>query len=149
HDRGRGWARQPAGRDPGGTRPRRRRAVRRLPARRAVPDRLRLRRPGRHPGAPQLAAPAASPLSRTSPGTARKAVAPALLALAVIAPFALPAFQVQLTFLWIMIVFALTWDILGGQMGYNSFGNIVFFGIGVYTTAIVQIGLFHDVAAYT
>ena len=38
----------------------------------------------------------------------------------------------QLTFLWIMIVFALTWDMLGGQMGYNSFGNIVFFGIGMY-----------------
>ncbi len=73
----------------------------------------------------------------------------ALLALGIIAPFALPAFTVQLTFLWIMIVFALCWDILGGQMGYNSFGNIAFFGIGVYTATIVQIGLFQDVAAYT
>jgi branched-chain amino acid transport system permease protein len=81
--------------------------------------------------------------------TARKALAPALLALAVVAPFALPHFQVQLTFLWIMIVFALCWDILGGQMGYNSFGNIAFFGIGVYAATIVQIGLYHDVAAYT
>jgi branched-chain amino acid transport system permease protein len=34
-------------------------------------------------------------------------------------------------------------------MGYNSFGNIAFFGIGVYTATIVQIGLFQDVAAYT
>ncbi|MGH6962788.1 MAG: branched-chain amino acid ABC transporter permease, partial [Dongiaceae bacterium] len=30
-----------------------------------------------------------------------------------------------------------------------SFGNIAFFGIGVYTATIVQIGLFQDVAAYT
>ena len=27
-----------------------------------------------------------------------------------------------------MILFALTWDVMGGQMGYNSLGNIVFFG---------------------
>ena len=48
-----------------------------------------------------------------------------------------------------MIVFALSWDVMGGQAGYNSFGNIAFFGIGVYTAAITQIGLFHDVGAYT
>lgn len=80
---------------------------------------------------------------------AKKALPVVLLALGVVAPFALPTFQVQLTFLWIMIVFALCWDIMGGQMGYNSFGNIAFFGIGVYTATIVQIGLFQDVAAYT
>ena len=33
-----------------------------------------------------------------------------------------------MAFLWLMVVFALTWDIMGGQMGYNSFGNILFFG---------------------
>jgi len=79
----------------------------------------------------------------------RKALPLGLLALAVAAPFLLPAFRVELTMLWIMIVLALTWDILGGQMGYNSFGNIVFFGVGVYTATIVQIGLFHDVGEYT
>jgi branched-chain amino acid transport system permease protein len=73
----------------------------------------------------------------------------AILALTVIAPFALPAFQVELTFLWIMIVFALSWDVMGGQAGYNSFGNIAFFGIGVYIAAVTQIGLFNDVGAYT
>ena len=72
-----------------------------------------------------------------------------ILALTVVAPFALPAFQVELTFLWIMIVFALSWDVMGGQAGYNSFGNIAFFGIGVYTAAVTQIGLFNDVGAYT
>ncbi|MBL4863906.1 MAG: branched-chain amino acid ABC transporter permease [Rhodobiaceae bacterium] len=40
--------------------------------------------------------------------------------------------------LWLMVVFALTWDVLGGQMGYNSFGNILFFGIGAYACAIIQ-----------
>ena len=48
-----------------------------------------------------------------------------------------------------MILFALTWDILGGQMGYNSLGNIFFFGIGMYVCAIVQVGLYYNVAAYT
>ena len=79
----------------------------------------------------------------------KTAIRIAILALAIVAPFALPAFQVELTFLWIMIVFALSWDIMGGQAGYNSFGNIAFFGIGVYAATILQIGLFHDVAAYT
>jgi branched-chain amino acid transport system permease protein len=34
-------------------------------------------------------------------------------------------------------------------MGYNSLGNIFFFGAGMYICAIVQIGLFYDVAMYT
>jgi len=75
--------------------------------------------------------------------------AAAVLALTIAAPFILPTFQVELTFLWIMIVFALSWDVMGGQAGYNSFGNIAFFGIGVYVAAVTQIGLFHDVGAYT
>lgn len=60
----------------------------------------------------------------------------ALLALA--APWLFPSFATQMAFLWLMVVFALTWDVVGGQMGYNSFGNIVFFGIGVYVCAVVQ-----------
>ena len=79
----------------------------------------------------------------------RLAIRAAIIALTIAAPFAFPAFQIELTFLWIMIVFALSWDVMGGQAGYNSFGNIAFFGIGVYTAAITQIGLFHDVGAYT
>lgn len=72
-----------------------------------------------------------------------------LLILAVAAPLVAPAHENTLALLWVMVVMAITWDILGGQMGYNSFGNIVFFGVGMYTCAIVQIGLYHDVAAYT
>ena len=43
-----------------------------------------------------------------------------------------------MAFLWVMIVFALTWDLLGGQMGYNSFGNVLFVGVGMYACAVVQ-----------
>jgi branched-chain amino acid transport system permease protein len=71
------------------------------------------------------------------------------IALALAAPLVVPAFKVQLAILCIMIVLALTWDALGGQMGYNSFGNVLFFGIGMYASALVQVGLFHDVGAYT
>ncbi len=60
------------------------------------------------------------------------------LALALALPLIAPGYQSQLAFLWVMIVLALTWDLLGGQMGYNSFGNIVFFGIGMYACVIVQ-----------
>ncbi len=57
---------------------------------------------------------------------------------ALAAPILVPALSTQLTFLWVMIVFALTWDIMGGQMGYNSFGNVLFFGLGMYACAVVQ-----------
>ncbi len=56
----------------------------------------------------------------------------------VVAPWVAPAITTQLAFLWLMILFAVTWDINGGQMGYNSFGNVFFFGIGVYVCALVQ-----------
>jgi branched-chain amino acid transport system permease protein len=73
----------------------------------------------------------------------------ALLLAGVAAPLLFPAYTNQIAVLWLMIVFASTWDILGGQMGYNSLGNIVFFGAGMYTSAVVQIGLFYDVGMYT
>ena len=62
----------------------------------------------------------------------------AIAALALAAPAIAPGYRSQMALLWVMIVFALTWDLLGGQMGYNSFGNIVFFGIGMYACAVIQ-----------
>jgi branched-chain amino acid transport system permease protein len=62
----------------------------------------------------------------------------AIAAAGVVAPWVAPAITTQLAFLWLMILFAVTWDINGGQMGYNSFGNVFFFGIGVYVCALVQ-----------
>ncbi len=64
----------------------------------------------------------------------------AILLLGVAAPFVAPGWVAQLAFLWLMVVFALTWDVVGGQMGYNSFGNIIFFGLGAYATALLQRG---------
>ncbi len=61
-----------------------------------------------------------------------------LAAVSLAAPLLAPNYVTQLAFLWVMVLFALTWDLVGGQMGYNSFGNIVFFGIGAYGCAVVQ-----------
>ncbi len=73
----------------------------------------------------------------------------ALGILGLLGPWLFPAYLSQFSKLWLFIVLALTWDLVGGQMGYNSFGNIVFFGIGMYASAIVQVGLYYPVAAYT
>ncbi len=72
-----------------------------------------------------------------------------LLGIAVLAPLVLPAYQSQATELLLFIVFALAWDLVGGQMGYNSFGNVLFVGVGMYACVIVQVGLFYDVGRYT
>ena len=72
-----------------------------------------------------------------------------ILAASIAAPLVFPDYTFQFSVLWVMILFALTWDMLGGQMGYNSLGNIFFFGAGMYLCAIIQIGLYYDVAEYT
>ena len=72
-----------------------------------------------------------------------------ILLAGIFAPIVFPAYTFQFAVLWLMILFALTWDILGGQMGYNSLGNILFFGAGMYICTVVQIGMYYDVAEYT
>jgi len=69
--------------------------------------------------------------------------------LSIAAPFLFSAYTSQLTVLWVMVLFSITWDAMGGQMGYNSLGNIFFFGAGMYISAVVQIGLHYNVAEYT
>ncbi|TAK83449.1 MAG: branched-chain amino acid ABC transporter permease [Betaproteobacteria bacterium] len=73
----------------------------------------------------------------------------ALAAAGIAAPFVFPAHTVQFAVFWVFVLFALTWDIMGGHMGYNSLGNILFFGLGMYICALVQIGLVYDIAEYT
>ncbi len=73
----------------------------------------------------------------------------AILAFTFIAPFAFPAFGTQLATLWLMIIVALTWDMTGGQMGYNSLGNIFFYGTGMYVAALISIGMVYDIGDYT
>lgn len=72
-----------------------------------------------------------------------------LLAFTVAAPFVFPDYKTQLATLWLMIIVALTWDMTGGQMGYNSLGNIFFYGTGMYVAAVVTIGMVYDVGEYT
>ena len=72
-----------------------------------------------------------------------------LLLLSVVAPFIMPDFKTQLATLWLMIIVALSWDMTGGQMGYNSLGNIFFYGTGMYVAAVVCIALAHSVGDYT
>ena len=72
-----------------------------------------------------------------------------LAVITVAAPFAFPDFQPQLATLWLMIIVAQSWDMTGGQMGYNSLGNIFFYGTGMYVAAVVTIGLVYPVGEYT
>lgn len=72
-----------------------------------------------------------------------------LILFGILGPLLFPNYTLQIAILWIMVLFAQTWDILGGQMGYNSLGNIFFFGAGMYICTVTQIGLFTDVGAYT
>ncbi len=72
-----------------------------------------------------------------------------LIAFILIAPFILPDFKTQLATLWLMIIVAITWDMTGGQMGYNSLGNIFFYGTGMYVAAIIAIAIAFDVGEYT
>ena len=69
----------------------------------------------------------------------------ALIAFIIVAPFAFPDFKTQLATVWLMIIVALTWDMTGGQMGYNSLGNITFYGTGMYVAAVVAIALVYEV----
>jgi len=72
-----------------------------------------------------------------------------ILAFTFVAPFAFPNFGTQLATLWLMIIVAMTWDMTGGQMGYNSLGNIFFYGTGMYVAALISIGMVYDIGGYT
>ena len=72
-----------------------------------------------------------------------------LIAIGLFAPYLLSAFKVQLTYLCVMIVLAMTWNLQGGEMGYNTFGNILFYGLGMYLCASVQVGMFFPLAEWT
>jgi len=66
-------------------------------------------------------------------------------------PLLFPNYTLSIAYLWMMVLMASTWDILGGQMGYNSLGNITFYGVGMYVSAIIQISIFYEggVGEYT
>jgi branched-chain amino acid transport system permease protein len=74
-----------------------------------------------------------------------------LAVLGILGPLIFPNYTLSIAYLWMMVLMASTWDTLGGQMGYNSLGNITFFGVGMYISAIVQISFFYEggVGEYT
>ena len=74
------------------------------------------------------------PATRCGPAAASPYVAAAGVAL----PFVVPDYRAQIAMLWALVIMAQTWDITGGQTGYNSFGNILFFGVGMYASVVVQ-----------
>lgn len=58
---------------------------------------------------------------------------------AAILPYFLGNFTLRnATDILIFAILASSWNIIGGYTGYASFGNIVFFGLGAYTTAILM-----------
>jgi len=73
----------------------------------------------------------------------------AIVTFGILGPIFFPNYTFQIAVLWLMVLFAQTWDVMGGQMGYNSLGNIFFFGAGMYICTITQVGLFTDVGAFT
>ena len=73
----------------------------------------------------------------------------AILLFLLAAPFMFANFKLQLAFMLILIVLAMTWNIQGGEMGYNSFGNIMFFGVGMYLCVSMQIGTYFPLAEWT
>ena len=68
----------------------------------------------------------------------------ALGALVVVAAFGL---QTQLytgqertvTTVFMFVALAQSWNLIGGLAGYASFGQVVFFGLGGYTTAVLMV----------
>ncbi len=72
----------------------------------------------------------------------------ALIVFITLAPFIFPDFKTQLATLWLMIIVAMTWDMTGGQMGYNSLGNIFFYGTGMYVAAVITIAIAFNVGEY-
>jgi branched-chain amino acid transport system permease protein len=62
-----------------------------------------------------------------------------VVAAAAILPLFLGNFTLRTaTDILIFAILASSWNIIGGYTGYASFGNIVFFGLGAYTTAILM-----------
>jgi branched-chain amino acid transport system permease protein len=62
-----------------------------------------------------------------------------LVALFIAAPFLLTGFWVRLiTFTFLFAVLASALNIIAGFAGYAAFGNMIFFGVGAYTTAVMM-----------
>jgi branched-chain amino acid transport system permease protein len=104
-----------------------------------------MRRPKRPASAQRSAAPDPDVSATASPGlhflpeTLRWSAVPLALLLAVALPFGLAGGQQRtVTAIFMFIALAEAWNLIGGFAGYPSFGNVVFFGLGGYTTAALM-----------
>ena len=50
-----------------------------------------------------------------------------------------PGTQRLLSAVFMFVALAQAWNIIGGYTGYASFGQVVFFGLGAYTTAVLMV----------
>ncbi len=71
----------------------------------------------------------------------------ALAVAGLVVPLLFPAHMARVAELWLLVVLALGWDVLGGRAGYNALGNVLFFGIGMVVSALAQQGMHSVVAA--
>jgi branched-chain amino acid transport system permease protein len=53
-------------------------------------------------------------------------------------PLIEPGTQRLLTAVFMFVALAQAWNLIGGYTGYASFGQVVFFGLGAYTTAVLM-----------
>lgn len=62
--------------------------------------------------------------------------------LSIAIPFFIPVFWLRvITGVVMWVGLALSWNMIGGYMGYTSFGHGAFFGVGAYITALLMSGL--------
>src|SRR5450759_3490971 len=96
-----------------------------------------------HPelGAPTTGPPKAAPAGRTTASQlAGWALVLGLLVICLLAPkLFIPSFLRTLSAVFMFATLAQAWNIIGGFTGYPSFGNVVFFGLGGYTIAVLGV----------
>ena len=65
-----------------------------------------------------------------------------LAVISLVLPFIIPTFWLRIitgVVMWVGL--ALSWNMIGGYMGYTSFGHGAFFGVGAYITALLMTAL--------
>ena len=58
----------------------------------------------------------------------------------IVAPYFLDNYWLRIfTNMFMFAILAASWNIIAGYCGYAAFGNVVFFGVGSYTTAVLMV----------
>jgi len=91
----------------------------------------------------RLSADASGPISASADAGRSKLILALLLACSLLVLLVVPQYLNSywlrvLTQVLMVAVLASSWNVIAGICGYFSFGNVVFFGIGAYTTAVLM-----------